>query len=204
MRYRKILRPLYFHSAFVFHGTMVGMEQALPHEQHAHRRIKASYLRNFVFGVEDSLVSTVGLISGVAAAGVSRGTIITTGIVLVFVEAFSMAVGSFLSEESAEQYLHKGEADTTHSPVTAIIMFISYFISGFIPLFPYTLWQVSSAFWLSIGFSLIALFALGFVSGKMSHSSAWKTAVKMTVFGGIAIGLGVIVGWFMDRGINNL
>jgi VIT1/CCC1 family predicted Fe2+/Mn2+ transporter len=53
---------------------------------------KTIYLRNFIFGVEDSLVSTVGLLSGVAVAGVASRTILLTGVVLIFVEAFSMAV----------------------------------------------------------------------------------------------------------------
>ena len=55
----------------------------------------ALYLRNFIFGVEDSLVSTVGLLSGVAVANVDQATIFLTGMVLIFVEAFSMGVGSF-------------------------------------------------------------------------------------------------------------
>ena len=69
------------------------------------RSVSASYIRNFVFGVEDSLVSTVGLLSGVAIAGVEQKYIFITGLILIFVEAFSMAVGSFLSEESAEKYI---------------------------------------------------------------------------------------------------
>jgi len=66
--------------------------------------VKRNLFRNFIFGVEDSLVSTVGLLSGIAAADTSRFTIITTGIVLIFVEAFSMGIGSFLSEETSEQF----------------------------------------------------------------------------------------------------
>ena len=58
-----------------------------------------TYLRNFIFGVEDSLVSTVGLLAGVAAGGVSSAVILTTGLVLIEVEGFSMGLGSFLTEE---------------------------------------------------------------------------------------------------------
>ena len=57
-------------------------------------------VRNFTFGVEDSLVSTVGLLAGIAFAGVNAGTVVLTGAVLIFVEGFSMAVGSLLSEQS--------------------------------------------------------------------------------------------------------
>ena len=62
----------------------------------------AHYFSSFIFGVEDSLVSTVGLLSGVAVAGVNRSGIFVTGVILIFVEAFSMGVGNFLSEDFAK------------------------------------------------------------------------------------------------------
>ena len=33
---------------------------------------KYFYLRNFIFGVEDGLVSTIGLLSGISIVGVSK------------------------------------------------------------------------------------------------------------------------------------
>src|SRR3989338_8370980 len=98
------------------------------------RATSVSYFRNFVFGVEDSLVSTVGLLAGVAAAGAEQSTILLTGIVLIFVEAFSMAAGSYISEASAEDYTEGDGADSRVSFLSASIMFVSYFLSGFIPL----------------------------------------------------------------------
>src|SRR3990167_8861281 len=94
-----------------------------------------SHLRSFVFGVEDSLVSTVGLLSGIAASGMSGREILLTGSVLVLVEAFSMAAGSFLSEYSAEEYLAKEKVMVVRPLLDGTIMFFSYFLSGFIPLF---------------------------------------------------------------------
>src|SRR3989338_10789579 len=93
-----------------------------------------SYARNFVFGVEDSLVSTVGLLSGIAIANVPRPTIFLTGVVLIFVEAFSMAVGSFLSEYSAEEYVHRNVVSIRGSVLDGIVMLFAYFVAGFIPL----------------------------------------------------------------------
>lgn len=57
----------------------------------------ALYVRNITFGIADSLVSTVGLLSGIDIIGASHATVISTGLIYAFVEAFSMAVGSFLS-----------------------------------------------------------------------------------------------------------
>lgn len=158
------------------------------------QRTNASYLRNFIFGVEDSLVSTVGLLSGVAAAGTARSTILVTGVVLIFVEAFSMAVGSFLSESSVEEYETKQVMLSRRVVLGGLVMFVSYFVSGFVPLAPYLALTSSAAFWWSIGISLAALFVLGAVGARIAHVSVWRSAVRMAVVGGIAIAVGVTVG----------
>lgn len=157
-----------------------------------------SYLRNFVFGVEDSLVSTVGLLSGIAITGMAREEVFLTGIVLVFVEAFSMAAGSFLSESSADEFETHSEKTTMRSRVASLIMFLSYFISGFIPLAPYLILPAYTALWVSIVLSLIALGVLGVVGARISQVGVVKNAIRMMVVGGIAIVAGVLVGLFVQ------
>lgn len=156
--------------------------------------MRTTYFRNFIFGVEDSLVSTVGLLSGVAIAGVARETILLTGVVLIFVEGFSMAAGSFLSETSAEEFETQRSATHVHTVLAGTIMFLSYFFSGFIPLFPYFILEGTTALISSIALSVFALFVLGVISGMFSRTSIWKSALRMGLVGGIAIGVGVTVG----------
>lgn len=152
----------------------------------------ATYIRNFIFGVEDSLVSTVGLLSGVAAAGLPRHDVFLTGIVLIFVEAFSMGAGSYLSEESAEEFTR---AKKSFSLQGSLVMFFSYFAAGFIPLAPYLVFSVRSAFFTSVVLSLVALFALGMVSSKIFKADHnFRHAVRMLTIGGLAILVGVAVG----------
>jgi len=158
------------------------------------KEVAALYLRNFIFGVEDSLVSTVGLLSGIAVAGVPKRTILISGVVLIFVEAFSMAAGSFLSEHSAEEHKAEEELPVGTSVVAGTIMFFSYFIAGFIPFFPYLLFTSMIALYISIGISLIALFILGAASARYSKVKVVKRGMRMFIVGGIAIGLGVFVG----------
>jgi VIT1/CCC1 family predicted Fe2+/Mn2+ transporter len=88
-----------------------------------------SYFRNFIFGVEDGLVSTVGLISGIAVADVPKETIFVTGIILILVEAVSMAAASFLSENSANEYIyHKDNVDKNSIISSLIILFHIFFL----------------------------------------------------------------------------
>ncbi len=156
------------------------------------------YVRNFIFGAEDSLVSTVGLLSGIASAGAGRGAIVMTGIVLMCVEAFSMAVGSFLSQEATEEYQARGKVHIKTTLISGVIMFISYFIAGLIPLFPYLLPGVAQPFWISIGLALIALFFLGVISAEVLHTKVWRNALRMLIIGGLAVAIGVIIGQIFD------
>ena len=94
-------------------------------------------MRNFIFGAEDSLVSTVGLLSGIVSAGIIQKEVITSGLILIFVESFSMSVGSFLSERTTEEHYHDFKRAESRTIPAAFIMFLSYLFFGLIPLFPY-------------------------------------------------------------------
>ena len=158
------------------------------------------YLRNIVFGITDSLVSTVGLLSGIDVSGTSRQVIILTGIVYAFVEAFSMAVGSFLSEESAEEYESQHEVSDRKPFIAGFVMFISFIFASFIPIIPYFLFGLTEALWFSIGFSILALFAVGIVSARIAHVRVLKQSFRMMLLGGAAIIVGVIVGRIVKAG----
>jgi vacuolar iron transporter family protein len=60
-------------------------------------------IREFVFGIQDGLISTVGLVSGVQAAGSSRFVILMAGSAAVLSGAFSMAAGAYLSSKSEKE-----------------------------------------------------------------------------------------------------
>lgn len=158
------------------------------------RASSIEYFRNFIFGVEDSLVSTVGLLSGIAVAQASKEALFITGSVLILVEAFSMAAGSLLSEYSADSYSTQTEKLTRSNLTSAGIMFVSYFVSGLIPLLPYVFLPVDSALRLSIALSIACLFLLGVVGAKVAHIHVWKNAWRMALIGGIAIAVGAAAG----------
>ena len=152
----------------------------------------ALHLRNLVFGVEDGVVSTVGLLSGIAIAGVPRPTIFLTGVILIFVEATSMAAGSFISEESVNDLSEQQNAPRQSLSASAV-MFASYFVAGIVPLFPYLILDVEKAFFTSIAASFSALFFLGYWVGRSSRSP-WRKALRMMLVGGAAILVGVTAG----------
>ncbi|MFZ5365528.1 MAG: VIT1/CCC1 transporter family protein [Patescibacteria group bacterium] len=64
-------------------------------------------IRNVVFGVEDGLISTLGVLTGIAGGTNNRAVIILSGFVIILVEASSMAAGTFLSSKSENQAKEK-------------------------------------------------------------------------------------------------
>ncbi len=58
---------------------------------------RLNWLRAGVLGANDGIVSTAGLVVGVAAATVDRGPIFTAGIAALAAGALSMAVGEYVS-----------------------------------------------------------------------------------------------------------
>lgn len=113
--------------------------------------------------------------------------------ILIFVEALSMAVGSFLSEESVEEF-EKKKGLSLQGIIGSTIMFFSYFLSGFIPLSPYILFEKETAFAVSISASLAALFLLGATSAMIFKVNMVKKGLRMLILGGIAIAAGIVVG----------
>ncbi|MBM6405653.1 VIT family protein [Phycicoccus sp. CSK15P-2] len=66
-----------------------------PHDRSFSERL--NWLRAAVLGANDGIVSTAGLVIGVAAATTSRGAVLTAGLAGLAAGAMSMAVGEYVS-----------------------------------------------------------------------------------------------------------
>jgi VIT1/CCC1 family predicted Fe2+/Mn2+ transporter len=73
---------------------------------HQHRDVSGGWLRPAVFGAMDGLVTNVSLIAGVGGGGLSRNTIVLTGLAGLAAGAFSMAAGEFVSVSSQNELVN--------------------------------------------------------------------------------------------------
>lgn len=151
------------------------------------------YVRNIIFGIEDSLVSTVGVLSGIAATTDTK-TVVLVGTIYITVEAFSMAVGSFLSEEFTEEYVARRLVSLRNPLVAGIVMFLASIVAGCIPLLPYLFFDELSAFTVSIVSAVLLLFVVGAVNGRIAKVGAVRGGLRLAIVGGLAILLGLGVG----------
>jgi VIT1/CCC1 family predicted Fe2+/Mn2+ transporter len=68
------------------------------------RKVRA---REFVFGIQDGLLSTVGLLSGVSAATDNRAIVLLTGLAAAITGGVSMATGSYLAARTEQEIFQK-------------------------------------------------------------------------------------------------
>jgi len=205
-------------------------------------------IREFVFGVQDGLISTVGLLAGVQGATKSSTVVIITGLTAMFSGAISMAAGSYLSSSAEKDIFDKelreaevladkepylaaegllkalnqeglareqsynivkvllheervflrtfqekvfglGSAEINRPLQAALVMAASFVIGAFVPILPYLALTGQTALFLSIGLSGLALFAVGFVKGRLAAQSPVRSGAQ---FFGIALGAALL------------
>jgi hypothetical protein len=121
-------------------------------------------IRNLTYGIEDSLVSTAGVVVGVASAGFSIPAIIATSSILILVEASSMSFGAFISDAN---FLKASNTKYTTLQVLgyAAVMFLSYTLAGLLTIVPF-IFKLENAVHYSVALAMIALFILIIVSQR--------------------------------------
>lgn len=158
------------------------------------RRIKREYLRSSFFGVEDSLVSTTGLIAGLSVGADEKKVVILGGIVAIAIEAVSMGAGEYLSDDAVQE-LDKLKRHRDSPLLSGLLMFLSYSLAGLIPLAPILVLDYPGSVAFSVILALAGLFLLGYIKGRLINTSPWNGGLKILIVGGIATALGVLVGF---------
>lgn len=155
-------------------------------------KIKEEYLRSSLFGFEDALVSTTGMVVGISIGTSNLRFILLAAFVTISVEAVSMAAGEFLSDEAVHELDRKQRKDNIL--IAAGVMFLSYVLGGLIPVIPVIFLPHLQGIIGSITAAFIGLFILGFVKGKIVNINRIRSAFEMLIIGGVAAIIGIIVG----------
>jgi predicted membrane protein (TIGR00267 family) len=167
-------------------------------------------LREIVFGLEDGMVSTLGVITGIASATNDRNIVIVSGFVVIAVESLSMAAGTYLSNKSemnAESVVKVKNKFHNKPIIDAIYMGISYIFGGIIAVSSYWFFPISIAVVVSIIAVVVALFVTGMYSGKLTKTNPVKTGLEMVFVSLSAAFVGFSIGkiasiFFPDVGIH--
>jgi len=172
-------------------------------------------VREIIFGLEDGIVSTLGVLVGIAIGTGDKSLVILSGLVVIFVESLSMAAGTYLSNKSQgeihlaqdkkiplKRLFHKHKLKLPL--MEAGFMGVSYIIGGLVSLSSFLLLPVSTAIIVAILTSFIFLFTIGFLKGKLAQINPTKSGLEMVLVSASASLIGFLVGKLAPTFLNNL
>ena len=160
------------------------------------KSIHEDYLRSLMFGLQDGIVSTTGVVVGISTGVSDKSIIVLAALVAVMVEASSMAAGQYSSEKAVHQ-MDKKERHTDNLILGAIIMFLAYLIGGMFSIMPTLIFDQPEARILAIISAFLGLIIIGYLKGKVVEHKPIRSAIELLIIGGIATLVGVIVGYFL-------
>lgn len=155
-------------------------------------RLNKEYLQSAIFGINDALVSTTGVMVGIGAGTGDKSIIILAGVVTIMVEALSMGSGQYLSLKSAQEY--QAKTNNKEAILSGIVMYVGYVIGGLVPLLPIILLPIEWSSIAAIAGALVGLLALGYFKAKIVKVSPIRSALEVFVIGGVTTAIGLLVG----------
>lgn len=158
--------------------------------------LKEAYLRSLLFGLQDGIVSTTGVVVGISTGVSDKAIIVLAALVAVSVEATSMAAGQYTSEKAAHQLDKSGKRED-NLIVGSIIMFFSYMAGGMFSIIPTLIFNQPEARFTAIGSSFVGLFLIGYLKGQIVEHKPLRSALELFIIGSIAMLIGILVGDFL-------
>jgi VIT1/CCC1 family predicted Fe2+/Mn2+ transporter len=146
------------------------------------------FVKAVVYGIEDSLISTAGVVVGMTYAKVPSQHIVTAGFILIFVEALSMGYGSYISDQGFFSTL-SGTRSAWEIIPSALAMFVSYAVAGIVVLSPYLL-KVENPHLATLSIAISLLFLLVTLIERDVLRSLVLTAIGAVILG-VSIGVGM-------------
>ena len=84
--------------------------------------------------------------------------------------------------------------DPRRAVASALTIAIAYVVGGFVPLAPYIFVKTApAALGVSVGVTLLALAAFGYVKGRFTGARAWLSALQTLAIGGLAAGAAFLI-----------
>ena len=154
------------------------------------------YLRSLMFGLQDGIVSTTGVVVGISTGVNNKEIIVLAALVAVTVEASSMAAGQYSSEKAVHQ-MNKTEKHTDNLYIGALIMFIAYLMGGSFSIVPIIAFDQPVARVIAIASAFVGLFIIGYIKGYLVEHRPLRSAIELFIIGSIATAVGIVVGYLL-------
>jgi len=140
------------------------------------------------FGATSGIITTLGLIVGLAASDATRATIVGGVLTIAFADAFSDALGIHISEESENLSKSQVWAATFFTFISKIIIPLTFLV-------PLTLTSPTSALIASIIWGIVLLTLINYIFSPKIHR--WKAITGHLVISLVVIIIGFIIGQYI-------
>ena len=149
------------------------------------------------FGTMDGLITSLGVVIGIASATQNPGVVVISGLVAGLANAFGNSFGFYASElaERAEHIQENQHVNSiTETRRSTLLAFAHSLASTLGIVAPFIILDLTYAMVASLVIALTLLFLLGAVVGKFSYASPWKYAVHYVLLGSAGAALSFTAG----------
>ena len=102
--------------------------------------------------------------------------------------------GSSFRKTKVEKELGLSYEDTSTAGKDSMVVGLTYAAAASIPLWPYLFWTVSFALPISLIVTVLALFSLGLIKGKVVRMALARSGFEVLAVGGVSAFLGYLIG----------
>ena len=150
-------------------------------------------VREIVMGAQDNLTTVLAVMLGVSIGSGRADMVALAGLSAAVAEAISMG-GVLYSSTRAEVALeaHTASGLTTNRrtalapAASGIVTCLAALGGGLVPLTPFMLLPLPAAVYVSVAASVVALFLLGSLIGRISGSTWWRDGLRLLIVAGLA------------------
>ena len=162
--------------------------------------LERATVREIVMGAQDNLTTVLAVMLGVSIGSGRADLVALAGLSAAVAEAVSM--GGVLYNSTRAQAALDARNGTllapnqmTLAPVqSGFVTFVAAMLGGLVPLSPFVLLPLPAAVYVSVIASVVALFILGSVIGRVSGSSWWRDGLRLLLVAGLAATASALVG----------
>lgn len=185
-------------------GHSGAMSTSVTQQRDAALASRLNWLRAGVLGANDGIVSTAGLVFGVAGATDDSVALFIAGVAGMVAGALSMAGGEYVSvstQRDTEKTVGVHADEQTSPWQAALASFVAFTVGALIPLLAIVLTPVPIRLPITIGAVLVALIMTGYTSALLGGSPVLRPVLRNLVVGTLAMGLtyaaGTLVGTYL-------
>jgi VIT1/CCC1 family predicted Fe2+/Mn2+ transporter len=164
------------------------------------RVIERAAVREILMGAQDNLTNVLAVMLGVSIGSGRSDLVALACISAAVAEAVSMGGVLYSSTRAGNNHERRVHGDPAEgagslSPSqSGLTTFAAALIGGLVPLVPFAVLPLRAAVVASVAISIVALFALGSWTGKISGGVWWRDGLRLLLVAGIAAFAAAAVG----------